>query len=149
MDGERKYNSHKHQPFPVPYPWDYLNHLFPSTNVVFLSEGEFDTILLLQSGVPSLAVGGASHVLTKWKKYLCHKTLLVVYDLDSAGMRSATRIFEKRGRLKLSELDKTNSRGYRLTWPIEWGLDITEARKKLIPLLRRQYERVQMATFGF
>jgi len=140
MDKERKYNSHKHQPFISPYPWDYMNHMFPTANVLFLTEGEFDTILLLQCGLASLSVGGASHSLLKWKEYLSEKTLLVAYDQDGPGKRSADRVFEKRGRLKLSELDKINSTGYRLTWPIKWG-DITDARRKLIPLLRRQYEK--------
>ena len=144
MDGEPKYNSHKHQPFPTPYPWDFLESTFPFANVVFLTEGEFDTILLLQSGLPSLAVGGASHSLLKWKQYLHGKTFLVVYDQDGPGLRSARNLFEKRGRVQLSEMDKIGAKGYHLTWPIEWGTDVTEARKKLIPLLERQYERASI-----
>ena len=142
MDREPKYNSHKHQPFPTPYPSDFLKTAFPLTGVFFLTEGEFDTILLLQTGLPSLAVGGASHSLLKWKEQLSGKTLLVVYDQDNPGLRSAARIFQRQGHLQLSEIAKINATGYRLTWPIEWGTDITEARHKLIPLLRRQYEAI-------
>jgi len=148
MDKEPKYNSHKHQPFPTPYPWGYLDHLFPTVQTLFLTEGEFDTILLLQNGLPSLAVGGASHSLLKWKKQLNGKIILVVYDLDDAGIRSANRLFKRTGILQFSEMDKLNGKGYRLTWPRTWGTDITEARHKLIPLLTNQYDLLRRNRFS-
>jgi len=99
--------------------------------------------LLLQVGLPSLAVPGRTGSLIKWKEQLNGKTLFIVYDRDEAGMRSAARLFKKQGYLQLSELAMVGVVGYRLTWPIEWGTDITEARYKLIPLLRRQYEKAK------
>ena len=141
MDREPKYNSHKHQPFPSPYPMDYLNRTFPTTNVLFLTEGEFDTILLLQCGLASLAIGGVSHALNKWRNHLHGKILLVAFDMDKAGRHAADALFKKSGALGMSPLDKLEITGYRLVWPSTWGTDITEARRKLIPLLRRQYEK--------
>jgi len=142
MDREPKYNSHKHQPFPTPYPWDYFCKAFPKTSTVFLTEGEFDAIILLQASLPALAVCGATRSLYSWKENLSQYTLFIAYDMDTAGRKAARSLFNRRGRLQLTELDKLNVVGYHLTWPVEWGTDITEARHKLIPLLRRQYEAI-------
>lgn len=147
MDREPKYNSHKYQPFPTPYPWDYFCKTFSQTPAVFLTEGEFDAIILLQTGLPALAMCGVSRSLQTWKQNLKSYVLFVVYDMDKAGKKAAQTLFTKRGHLQLSEVDRLSTIGYHLTWPIEWGTDITEARHKLIPLLANQYDLLRRNRF--
>jgi hypothetical protein len=81
---------------------------FWNTDEVFLTEGEFDALILNQHGYPAVGVPGANAWQDAWDNYLSTiKRVWLVFDRDAAGERAATKLADRFGgkirRLHLSE----------------------------------------------
>lgn len=60
---------------------------------LWMTEGEFDAMLLAQIGLPSVAVPGSKLFKPEWKYLFAYcKKLTVVFDPDEAGVEGAQRI---------------------------------------------------------
>jgi hypothetical protein len=75
---------------------------------VFITEGEFDALVLRQQGYPAMGVPGAAAWQESWDDYLTPlKRVWLVYDRDAAGEKGANKLAERIGtkirRVHLSE----------------------------------------------
>jgi len=141
MDGEPKYSSLSGHRFTHLYPYDAFCQHFTDKQVLFITEGEFDAIVLLQAGLPALSLpSGVDWRLTRWRPFLCgFDTIFVVYDQDSAGKEAAQALWRK-ARMEHCEAQRLGARRVEdVWWPVAWGKDITEAREQLVPLLKEYY----------
>jgi len=63
------------------------------SNKVWVCEGEFDSLVLTQQGLPSVAVPGANAFKPAWKYLFTNCDLVsLVFDADEAGDRAAGRL---------------------------------------------------------
>lgn len=65
--------------------------LGPHSPVVWLAEGEFDTLSLLVVGAPAVGVLGASGFRRAWRLLFNHARVIVAFDPDSESEEQATR----------------------------------------------------------
>lgn len=129
------------RPYTTLYPWRYYNESeLSKLPYVFITEGEFDALILLQEGVPALSLN--SGVTTDMFQFLdFFKTkayVAILFDMDDAGNSACHSLTHKKNKEgKLFEELLSPTKLTRISWPIEWGKDVTEARAKLVPMLRR------------
>jgi len=65
---------------------------------VFVTEGEFDAMVLEQNGYPTVGVPGATAWQENWDDYLTNlKRVWLVYDRDAAGEKGAAKLTERIG----------------------------------------------------
>lgn len=138
MDKEHKYNSIKGQPFRSLYPIDYVKSHFQGSLGLFLCEGEFDAMILLQAGLPALSLpSGATSNILKWRDTLTkYKVVWLCFDQDKAGRTVTDRIMDKIA----NKLRPTIIRN--ITWNPKYGKDVTDAREVLVPKLKEAYAKV-------
>lgn len=133
-----KYRSMPHRTFDYLYPWDYFRKNF-SSELVHITEGEFDAAILLQHGLPALSLPSGAN--SKWDLWVSalrgFKVVRLCLDQDEAGRNSIAQL-NKKGPTGRSVLDMLpNTKFERITWsPDLWGKDVTDARNALIPRLR-------------
>jgi len=139
MDGERKYDALPNRTFSQLYPYDYFLTYFGDSKVVYVTEGEFDAMVLLQEGLPTVSLcSGVTYKLSKWLDFFRRfEHICLLFDMDDAGSRAAEMVFKKRGKLERSEADILGVPVEVISWDPRWGKDITDAQKKLIPYLQR------------
>jgi len=144
QQGVPKYQSLPGRTFTHLYPWDYFRVTFSDSRTLFLVEGELDAALMLQAGLPTLSVpSGAGTDIKPWVPvFRGFKTVYIVYDMDNAGIVAARKFAEDKGRIGRTVCEMVwPTVMQRITWAIEWGKDITDARHWLIPRLRSTYEK--------
>ena len=135
--GEPKYVSLPHKGFPFLYPWDYFRHHYSDSPRLFVTEGEFDAMLLLSSGLPAVSIpSGVSTPWAQWVPFFRRfRNIYVLYDMDAPGIAAARKLVEDTGKIGKSMvqmLEPTVVR--RVTWdPETHGKDVTEARRLLLP----------------
>ncbi len=137
--GEHKYDSPPHRGFPYLYPWDYFRQTHNNSKVLFITEGELDAALLLQHGLPALSVpSGVQTNLLHWEIFLRQfQRIYILYDMDAAGIAAANKMNTEKTKEGATVVETLRpAEVQRLTWPIEWGKDVTDAREKLIPILK-------------
>ncbi len=141
MNGENKYNSIKGQPFRSLYPIDYVKSSFQEFLGLFLTEGEFDAMVLLSSGLPALSLpSGATSNILKWRDTLTkYKVVWLCFDQDSAGQKAAVKAINLAGPKLLPTILINITDPY---WPAGWGKDITDAREQLVPKIKESYDRL-------
>jgi DNA primase len=87
-DGHRpKYDQPAGQP-PLPY---LLKNL--ESRIVYVTEGEFDSLILTQLGLPAVGIPGANAFREEWR-YLfrdCERAV-IVFDGDEAGRGAAAKV---------------------------------------------------------
>lgn len=129
-----KYWNLSGHPMTHPWPWDYFHSRWHDSKVVFVCEGEFDAMILLAAGLPAVSLpSGVNTHMSTWKDFWgSFNSVLLLFDQDEAGDKATTSS-------ALQEIEKllSNTGFLRLTWPREWGVDVTDARKLLIPRLKR------------
>lgn len=143
--GDPKYTSIKGRKLQHLYPWDYYRREHNGDPILFLTEGEFDALILLQAGLPALAL--PSGVGTPWRPWLPffrqRAHIFLLYDMDKAGDKAAASVQNVQGKLGTSLLQLLAPTSIQhLTWDPSRGKDVTEARRVLIPKLRRVYAQV-------
>jgi DNA primase len=138
-EGEAKYTSLPNRAFSHLYPWDYFRRVYGDATVVFITEGEFDCVLLLQAGLPALSTpSGAGTPWAHWVPFLKQfKTVFVLYDQDDAGNAASLRLHTDEGRIGKSVADLLlPTLVQRVTWDATlYGKDVTEARRFVLPRL--------------
>ncbi len=137
-----KYDSIKNRKFNYLYPWDHFRRYFSQSPVLFITEGEFDAMVLLQEGIPSLSVpSGANTALDKWVAWLKRfKYIVFLYDMDKGGQR-AINSFVKGSPSLIDKLKPTQV--FRHTWNPEFGKDVTDAREHIVPEIMEMYAQVK------
>lgn len=144
-EGEHKYTSLPHHGFSFPYPWDFFRLHHGNSPVLFVVEGEFDAMVLLQASLPALSIpSGAGTSWSPWTAFFRRfKHIFVLYDMDEAGTIAARKLVEEKNKLGKTMVEMLNpTEVHRLTWPVSWGKDITDARRLLVPKVRGIYEQV-------
>ena len=145
--GDLKYWAMKGRKFTYPYPWDHFRKTYADEKKVFITEGEFDAMVLLQCGLPALSLpSGVDTSWFPWVPFLRQFShIYALYDRDEAGWRGLDKLFMDKGKLGKTVagvLHPTQILYYEEDeWPSTWGKDVTEARQLLIPLLRRECEQ--------
>lgn len=66
--------------------------LGPHSPEVWLAEGEFDTISLIEAGAPACGVLGASSFNRHWAQLFTHARVIVAFDPDEAGKEAAAKV---------------------------------------------------------
>jgi len=139
-----KYWALANRTFDYLYPWDVFRERHGNSKALFLTEGELDAALLLQHNLPSLSLPSGAG--TSWKPWLSFfnrfKCVYLLYDQDEAGRGAVRRLFSERvlmDKTVVELLDETEI--CCLTWDIEWGKDVTDAREYLIPKLEALWKR--------
>lgn len=69
-------------------------HLGPNAGQVWFCEGEFDTLTLIENGIPALGVAGTNAFNRKWVHLYEDSTVVVAYDGDPAGIEAAGKLVE-------------------------------------------------------
>lgn len=86
LDGTPKYDAVKGE----------KAHLFNVGSVkhhrVYITEGEFDAIVLEQLGYPAVGVPGATNFKEEWKWLFIGNDVRIIFDGDDAGKKAARRI---------------------------------------------------------
>jgi len=142
MDDEAKYTCYPHRPFTQPYPYDFFTAEWGDSERVFVTEGEFDAIVLLDADFPAVALpSGVTHKLSKFVNFFTKfKEVFLVFDMDDAGSRAVERALRPHARTGLSEKDLIHvDRLESVAWNPAWGKDVTDARRKLVPYMRQRY----------
>ena len=71
----------------------YLPDSIKATDVAYITEGEFKAILMNQLGFPTVAsTGGANSWNVGWNKRFANKHVVIVYDVDAAGVAGAKKV---------------------------------------------------------
>ena len=131
MDKESKFTSLAGRPFSKPWPWDYFNFTHEGVKAIFVTEGEFDAITILQAGLPCVSLpSGVGTKLDKWLSFFKQfEIIFLCYDQDAAG---------ERGWKKAQE---TGLPVQRIKWNKARGKDVNDARSWLLPRLERLYAK--------
>lgn len=79
-----------------------------NTDEIYITEGEFDALILQQNGLPAIGAPGAEAWQESWDDYLTPlKRVWLLYDRDPAGEKGAAKLTERIGskvrRVHLSE----------------------------------------------
>lgn len=141
-DKPNKYEGMDNKPFNWLYPYDYERRTWPQTEVLFVTEGEFDAMALLSIGFPALSLpNGASTDVRKYLKTLkLYDEVYMLYDMDEAGNTAADKL-KKVGPTGENTIEAAlPTEIKRIKWPTEWGKDVTEALNYLQQVLRGFYE---------
>jgi DNA primase len=132
-----KYNSLPHREFKFLYPYDYFRMKHAYGGALYLCEGEFDAMLLLQAGLPAMSIpAGANTPLEQYALFFKNfKVVYLLFDQDDAGQKAVDRVlFHKLAYgMSLSDTLVQTTSFIRITWEPSWGKDVTEARSNLIP----------------
>jgi DNA primase len=142
LSREPKYDSLKDREFTHLWPWDYFRTKFGGKfGVLFITEGEFDCMLLLQAGLPAVSVpSGCNTDLGKFIPFLKQfQHIYLCYDLDEAGFKAVDRVFDDKMKTGYTLAEMIGTKITHLTWPWQWGEDITDARDLLIPEIVNKY----------
>lgn len=137
MDNEPKYTSFKGHPFTHLYPWDYFRrHFYLSRKVLFLTEGEFDAILLLQEHIPALSFpSGVPKSMDPWHSFLNEwDEVILLLDQDKAGRAAAHRLAPQR----------YNTVSW--AWDPAHGKDVSEAAPYIIKRIKN-YKNYWRSTY--
>jgi DNA primase len=138
-EGQNKYTSPPNRHFRHLWPWGFFHQKgYHNGDNVFITEGEFDALLLLQAGLPALSVSsGVQTDLRPWVSFLKRfETVFFLYDMDEPGDKAWEKIRYKKDKLGYT-LEQTlePTQVYRICFP-DWGKDVTDAREHLIPFLK-------------
>ena len=137
----QKYNSLPNREFRYLYPYDYFRSKFANSKILYLTEGEFDCMLLLQEGLPAMSVPAGSNTplenfilfLKRFNKIIC------LFDLDEAGNKAFDRVMNDKMKTGYTVNEMCGGVFDRIIWPPAMGKDISEARTTIIPALMRNY----------
>ena len=146
MAGEPKYNSLPGRDFNHLYPWDFFRqHHNQNMSRLYITEGEFDGMLLLGASLPVVSV--PSGVNTPWPRWLTFlkrfKEIHLLFDQDEAGNEAAEKLFTKKDATgKTIEALLLPTLLLRRTWPVCWGKDITDARGFILPLIKQENDSI-------
>lgn len=143
-DSGPKYNSMPNREFRYLYPYDLFRHWYSNDKILYLTEGEFDCMLLLQEELPAMSLpAGANTPLENFIPFLKRfERINLLFDLDEAGQKAADRIFSNKMKTGYTIKDMCpNTMFVRHTWNKEWGKDVTLAREKLISSLKEDYAK--------
>ena len=133
MDQEPKYRGLPRRGFPGLYPQDYLDQNGRGGPLLVLTEGEFDALVFLQEGIPSLSLPSGVNSAPRYAEYLQQfELVLIAFDQDVAGQRAADALERKKDTLGINLQV--------LRWPPEWGKDVSDARDILLPRLQHVIE---------
>lgn len=66
--------------------------LGPHSTEVWLAEGEFDTIALIEAGAPACGVLGANSFYSPWVHLFSGARIVLAFDPDDAGRQAADKI---------------------------------------------------------
>lgn len=66
--------------------------LGPNTDLVWMAEGEFDTLSLIVAGQPAVGIAGTGKYNKHWSLLYQGAKVLLAFDADAAGQEAATRI---------------------------------------------------------
>lgn len=90
----------------------------PAEPEVYITEGEWDCLMLRQIGLPAYCgTGGASSWLSYWNDYFQGKKVIIIYDNDEPGRKGA-----KAAALKLISVADV----WLLNMPIKEGMDLSD-----------------------
>jgi DNA primase len=135
-DNGPKYNSLPHREFKYLYPFDYFRMKHSYGGDLYLCEGEFDAMLLLQAGLPAMSIpSGVNTPLENYAMFLKgFKRVFLMFDQDEAGQKAVDRALFKKLSYGMS-LDESlpDTTFIRVTWAESFGKDVTLARAQLIP----------------
>ena len=136
-----KYNSLPGREFRYLYPYDYFRQHFADSKVLYLTEGEFDCMLLLQECIPAMSLpAGANTPLENYIPFLKRFNRIVcLFDLDEAGNKAYERIINAKLKTGYTINDMCGSIFGRVTWNPSYGKDLTDARQQIIHLIRADY----------
>jgi hypothetical protein len=99
----------------------YFPEVLQENDIIVLTEGELDCIVLNQAGIPAVThTGGCGTFKTSWSSMFSGKEVYICYDNDSAGQANARNKVAK-------ALSSHTSRIYNIQVPlIEPGSDVTD-----------------------
>ncbi len=69
-------------------------HLGPNAGQVWFCEGEFDTLTLIEHGLPAIGVAGTNAFNKKWIHLYEDSEVVVAYDGDIAGIEAGGKLVE-------------------------------------------------------
>lgn len=94
--------------------------ILAANDVVVLTEGETDCIILNQNGIPAIAhTAGASTFKSQWAPMFAHKKVFVCYDNDEAGRKGSAKAAKA--------ISAFADEVYKIDLPLdEQGADITD-----------------------
>lgn len=137
------YRSLAGRPLTQLWPHDKISQYAKSSKTLILTEGEFDAMILWQEQLPAVSVpSGVNARLAEWySSFSQFERVLVAIDQDDAGDAAWERFMNKQdvsGHTDAQILAEACSTEFvRVQWPRNWGKDITDARTKLVPKLKR------------
>jgi hypothetical protein len=149
LQGGSKYTSIKHADFNYLYPYDYFRMHFNNSKVLYLTEGEFDSMVLLQAGVPAMSLpSGVNDTMFRWVPLVRQfEVLCTLFDMDTPGVQATLRLSKEKGKVcKTFEEMIYPTQLVTWDWPLSFGKDITDARNNLVPLILEDYKCLSTAT---
>ncbi|NIN69707.1 MAG: hypothetical protein GTO63_34495, partial [Anaerolineae bacterium] len=73
---------------PTIFPTDQLDH-----DTILICEGEFDALLSIQNGIPSVTrTGTADHWKSEWSQYFRNKRVFICHDMDEKGQHANAKV---------------------------------------------------------
>lgn len=134
-----KYNSVPGKQFTHLYPYDYFRMKYGNSKILFLCEGEFDAMILLQAGLPAVSVpAGVNTDLSKHLMFFKQfNKVYVCFDQDEAGSKAADKLINDRLPTGYTIPEASGANFVRVVW--NRGKDITDARQWLVPELVKLY----------
>jgi DNA primase len=92
LDDERKpkYMSPKHSEPHLYNPW----FLGPNASIVYICEGELDTLSLITIGRPAVGMAGAGLFDRRWLHLFSHCDIVLALDGDDAGRKAEMKMAE-------------------------------------------------------
>jgi DNA primase len=139
-----RYRSMSGRPLTDLYPHDHILRYAEESNILILTEGEFDAMLLRQSLLPAASMPhGVNGRLAQWySDFSMFQQVWVAFDQDPAGDEAWERFQTKRNTMGQTDEEMlAPTKFVRLRWPSEWGKDITDARELLIPKIQDAYAK--------
>lgn len=85
------------------------------TDVVYITEGPVDSMILSQQGLPAISMTVAGNMLPQWySKFINQKRIYIVFDNDDAGVKEAKRVAKVLGitRCKIYTFTEFEDKGY-------------------------------------
>lgn len=74
----------------------YRSHLIKNAKQIFITEGEFDSLVLASKGISAVSsTGGAGTFPDEWVDILRDREVFICYDYDDAGRKGSIRLMQK------------------------------------------------------
>lgn len=95
---------------------------------IFVTEGEFDSMVLTQNGFPAVAVPGSQAWQDSWDTYFdTSRRVWIVFDTDNAGKTGAVKIMGRLPKARMVSLPHLDGQKVDVTsWMVEEGHTSTE-----------------------